>query len=160
MRSVGLSLADIRAIPLSPPEAAAAFARGALDGWIVWDSYFALAQRDAHARVLLDGRRLPPTSSFYLASRAFAGRAPAQLSAVLNALKATAAREQGFTTLLVTHDVGEAVALADRILILDGGRVALELASPLPRPRSRGSAEFAALEGRLLQVLLSPRPPA
>ena len=92
LRSAGLGLSDVQAIPLSPPEAAAAFARSALDGWIVWDSYFALAQRNAKARVLLDGRGLPPTSSFYLASKSFAERSPERLKAVLDGLAATAAQ--------------------------------------------------------------------
>ncbi|WP_409566254.1 ABC transporter ATP-binding protein [Methylobacterium sp. J-070] len=61
---------------------------------------------------------------------------------------------QGFTALLVTHDVGEAVALADRILVLDAGRVALDLRVDVPRPRRRGDPDLAALEGRILERLL------
>ena len=68
-------------------------------------------------------------------------------------------REQGFTALLVTHDVGEAVALADRVLVLQDGRVTLDLRIDLPRPRSRASPAFAALEGRLLDVLLGAGAP-
>ena len=64
-------------------------------------------------------------------------------------------REQAFTALLVTHDVGEAVALADRVLVLQDGRVTLDLHVNLPRPRARGMPAFAALEGRLLEVLLA-----
>ncbi len=47
---------------------------------------------------------------------------------------------QGFTVVLVTHDVTEAVALADRVIVLDAGSVAQELRVPQPRPRRRGSA--------------------
>ncbi|WP_244559669.1 MULTISPECIES: ABC transporter ATP-binding protein [unclassified Azospirillum] len=61
---------------------------------------------------------------------------------------------QGFTALLVTHDVGEAVALADRVLLIDAGRVALDQPIDLPRPRRRGDAAFAALEGAILERLL------
>ena len=43
--------------------------------------------------------------------------------------------DQGFTTILVTHDVGEAVALADRVVVIDRGRVRLDLPVLLPRPR-------------------------
>ncbi len=64
-------------------------------------------------------------------------------------------RQHGFTAVLVTHDVGEAIALADRVWIIEEGRIALDLALSLPRPRARGSAGFAALEDRLLQRLLS-----
>lgn len=63
--------------------------------------------------------------------------------------------EQGFTALFVTHDVGEAVALADRVIVLDEGRVALDLRIDLPRPRERGSAAFASLERQLLDAIFS-----
>ncbi|AWB19754.1 aliphatic sulfonate ABC transporter ATP-binding protein [Methylobacterium currus] len=66
-------------------------------------------------------------------------------------------RGQGFTALLVTHDVAEAVALADRILVVEAGRIALDLAVPVPRPRRRGDPELAALEGRILDHLLDGR---
>jgi sulfonate transport system ATP-binding protein len=61
--------------------------------------------------------------------------------------------DQGFTALLVTHDVAEAVTLADRVLIIEGGEIALDLNINLQRPRERGSAEVAALEGEILRVL-------
>lgn len=62
-------------------------------------------------------------------------------------------REAGFTAMLVTHDVGEAVTLADRILVLRAGRIALDLSVDLPRPRPRASAEGAALEDAVLAAL-------
>jgi sulfonate transport system ATP-binding protein len=61
---------------------------------------------------------------------------------------------QGFTAVLVTHDVGEAVALADRILILDRGVVTADVVVDLPRPRPRGDAAAAAIEGEVLRRLL------
>ena len=63
-------------------------------------------------------------------------------------------QQQGFTALLVTHDVAEAVALADRILVVDHGRIALDVRVDLPRPRRRGDPDLAALEGRILEHLL------
>ncbi|MFE1601508.1 ATP-binding cassette domain-containing protein [Methylobacterium sp. ID0610] len=64
-------------------------------------------------------------------------------------------RAQGFTALLVTHDVAEAVALADRILVVEEGRIALDLRVDVPRPRRRGDPDLAALEGRILEHLLA-----
>ena len=65
---------------------------------------------------------------------------------------------QGFTALLVTHDVSEAVALADRVLLVEDGRIALDERVSLPRPRSRGQQRFAAIEERILQrVLRAPQ---
>jgi len=54
---------------------------------------------------------------------------------------------------VVTHDVAEAVTLADRVLMIEGGEISLDLRVDLPRPRERGSAEVAALEGRILRDL-------
>jgi sulfonate transport system ATP-binding protein len=63
-------------------------------------------------------------------------------------------REHRFTALLVTHDVQEAVALADRVILIEDGAVALDERIDLPRPRSRGDARFAALEKRILDRVL------
>lgn len=63
-------------------------------------------------------------------------------------------RRHGFTALLVTHDVTEAVALADRVLLIDRGGIALDAQVPLPRPRSRTAPGFAALEERVLQHIV------
>ena len=55
-----------------------------------------------------------------------------------------------FTAILVTHDVGEAVALADRIVLIEDGALALDVGVDLPRPRRRGSIEAARLEAEIL----------
>ncbi len=62
--------------------------------------------------------------------------------------------DQAFTAILVTHDVAEAVALADRVLVIEDGRIAHDIDVDIPRPRRRGSAELAALEGSILKNLL------
>ncbi|MEQ5838234.1 ATP-binding cassette domain-containing protein [Paraburkholderia acidicola] len=62
--------------------------------------------------------------------------------------------EHRFTALLVTHDVHEAVALGDRILLIEEGRIALDQPVPLERPRARASTGFAALEEHVLQRVL------
>jgi sulfonate transport system ATP-binding protein len=61
----------------------------------------------------------------------------------------------GFTAILVTHDVTEAVALADRIALIDQGAIAADIPVALPRPRRRGSAEFARVEAAILERLLA-----
>ena len=55
--------------------------------------------------------------------------------------------------LIVTHDVDEAVLLADRVLVLRDGAISLDLPVALPHPRGRSSAEFLALRERLLTEL-------
>jgi sulfonate transport system ATP-binding protein len=55
--------------------------------------------------------------------------------------------------LLVTHDVDEAITLADRALVLSGGRLTLDLQIELDRPRDRGNPGFVDLRTRLLAEL-------
>jgi sulfonate transport system ATP-binding protein len=62
-------------------------------------------------------------------------------------------RRIGFTAVLVTHDVAEAALLADRILLIEDGGIALDLAVDIPRPRRPG-IEVAAVEQKVLGYLL------
>ncbi len=57
--------------------------------------------------------------------------------------------------MLVTHDVSEAVALADRILLIEDGRITLDETVQLARPREHGESHFARLEGRVLKRLMT-----
>jgi len=63
-------------------------------------------------------------------------------------------QRHGFTALLVTHDVAEAVALADRVLLIDRGGIALDATVTLPRSRSRAAPGFAELEDRVLRHII------
>ena len=63
-------------------------------------------------------------------------------------------QEHKFTVLLVTHDVSEAVILGDRVVLIEEGKITLDLEIKLPRPRERGTAQFAELEGNILSRVL------
>lgn len=63
--------------------------------------------------------------------------------------------QHGFTVLLVTHDVNEAVAVADRVILIEDGTVGLDLTVDLSRPRARGSHRLAALESEVLNRVLA-----
>ena len=69
-------------------------------------------------------------------------------------------QERGFTALLVTHDVQEAIALADRVVLIEDGRITLDEKIPLARPRARGNLTFAQLEERILSRVLQQPPSA
>ncbi len=69
-------------------------------------------------------------------------------------------RAHGFTALLVTHDVQEAVALADRVVLIEQGQLGLDQAVSLARPRARGSVAFAGLEAQVLARVLQTEPSA
>lgn len=62
-------------------------------------------------------------------------------------------RVHGFTVVLITHDVAEAVALADRVVVLRDGEVALDVAIDLPRPRRSTDATALALQDQILAAV-------
>lgn len=63
-------------------------------------------------------------------------------------------QEHGFTVLLVTHDVSEAVAMADRVLLIEEGKIGLDLTVDISRPRRVGSARLAELEAEVLERVM------
>ncbi|PKH24261.1 aliphatic sulfonates ABC transporter ATP-binding protein [Enterobacterales bacterium CwR94] len=67
-------------------------------------------------------------------------------------------QQQGFTVLLVTHDVSEAVAMADRVLLIEEGKIGLDLTIDLPRPRRKGSVRLAELEAQVLDRVMNNAP--
>lgn len=73
LERVGLSYGDIAPVHLSPPDAVAAFARGSIDAWAIWDPFYAIGQQRG-GRILAEGAALGRTNSFFLANRGFAAR--------------------------------------------------------------------------------------
>ena len=63
-------------------------------------------------------------------------------------------QSQGFTVLLVTHDVSEAVAMADRVLLIEDGKIGLDLSVDIARPRRLGSVRLAELEADVLDRVM------
>lgn len=72
VEKAGLRWSDIQPIYLAPADARAAFERGSVDAWAIWDPFYAAAELALQPRVLATGRDLSSNSSFYLASRPFA----------------------------------------------------------------------------------------
>lgn len=63
-------------------------------------------------------------------------------------------QEKQFTSLLITHDVEEAVVLADRVILIENGQIALDVPVSLPRPRERGDAVFAKTVENILRRVM------
>jgi sulfonate transport system ATP-binding protein len=62
-------------------------------------------------------------------------------------------RQHRPSVLLVTHDVDEAVLLADRVLVLEEGRIAADITITQQRPRSAEAPQFQKVRAQLLQLL-------
>lgn len=63
-------------------------------------------------------------------------------------------QQQQFTTVLITHDVEEAVLLADRVVLIEEGSIAMDRIVPFSRPRQRGNAEVAAFIDKILKRVM------
>ncbi|WP_019012380.1 ABC transporter ATP-binding protein [Deinococcus aquatilis] len=119
-----------------------------------------LADRaDAYPQALSGGQRQRVALARALAHRPALllldepfGALDALTRASMHTLLETLLDETGATTLLVTHDLDEALKLADRVILLRGGEVTEDVRPPLPRPRDRAALEPLRrhLEGQLL----------
>ena len=66
-------------------------------------------------------------------------------------------QEQKFSAFLITHDVDEAIMLADRIVMIEDGRVTMDTRVSLPRPRKRKDHEFLALAEEVLERVMGDK---
>jgi len=89
LRKGGLTLDDIVAVDLPPPDAAAAFKTNAIDAWVIWDPYLAVAEEDPQARVLATAEGIADSWSYYLGNTGFANSHPEILLDTLDELKKT-----------------------------------------------------------------------
>lgn len=84
-----LKLDDIQVVYLPPADARAAFEKGAVDAWVIWDPFFAAAEKQLNAKVIATGQNLVNNHQFYLADRKFAEQHPDVLKIVINELNTT-----------------------------------------------------------------------
>jgi len=86
LEQAGLKYSDIQPVFLAPADALAAFARGAVDAWVIWDPYEAAAQASTGARILADGTGLVSNYQFYFSSKKFLAENARAVDVVLEAL--------------------------------------------------------------------------
>lgn len=67
----GLTYNDIQPVFLPPADARAAFERGAVDAWVIWDPFLAAAEKQIGTRIVADGRGVVNNYAYYLAERSF-----------------------------------------------------------------------------------------
>ena len=88
LEKAGLSWSDITPAALAPADATAAFVKGSVDAWSIWDPYLALAELKENARVIAFDKDVHKPNSFYIASTDFVDKYPAVLGR-LNAVFAS-----------------------------------------------------------------------
>lgn len=76
LEKAGLQYTDIQTIFLAPADARAAFERGSVDAWVIWDPFLAAAEKQIGARILADGTGLVSNHQFFLAARTYAEKNP------------------------------------------------------------------------------------
>ena len=102
LAKAGLTPKDISPVYLAPADARAAFERGNVDAWVIWDPFLAAAQAATEARVLADGTGLATNRQFYLASRQLTETRPDLIQAITQEIVKTDAWAQDHL-----HDVAE-----------------------------------------------------
>lgn len=86
LEQAGVPYDAVKLAFLAPADANAAFVRGSVDAWAIWDPFQAAAERATGARVLTDGQGIAPNRQFYLSRRGFTDASPEVVSAVLKAI--------------------------------------------------------------------------
>jgi sulfonate transport system substrate-binding protein len=84
----GLKYGDVQTIFLAPPDARAAFEKGAIDAWVIWDPFLAAAQKTLDAQLLADASGVVHNRNYYFTSRDFATRNPDVLKVAIDEVNA------------------------------------------------------------------------
>src|SRR5437588_12068915 len=83
LEKAGLKYSDVEPVFLAPADARAAFERGAVDAWVIWDPFQAAAEAATGARTLADGTGIVSNYQFYFASKKFLESDPRIIDLVL-----------------------------------------------------------------------------
>ena len=86
LEKAGVKYSEIQPVFLPPADARAAFERGSVDAWVIWDPFLAAAEKQLGARVLADGKGIVSNHQFYLASRPYAEKHPQVIQAIVDEL--------------------------------------------------------------------------
>ena len=87
LEEAGLEYGDIQPVYLPPADARAAFERGSVDAWVIWDPFQAAAEQQLQARTLVDGKGLVSNHQFYLATRPYAEQHPEVIEALVEEIR-------------------------------------------------------------------------
>src|ERR1700685_776804 len=74
LEKAGVQYTDIDTIFLTPADARAAFERGSVDAWAIWEPFLSAAERQTGARILVNGQGVVSNHQFFLAARPYAAK--------------------------------------------------------------------------------------
>jgi sulfonate transport system substrate-binding protein len=80
----GLKYSDIQPVFLPPADARAAFEKGSVDAWVIWDPFLAAVEKQSGARIVVDGRGIVNNYAYYLAERGYAEKYPQVVQALFD----------------------------------------------------------------------------
>lgn len=86
LQTANLQYSDIQPVYLAPADARAAFTRGSVEAWVIWDPYLAAVERQLSARSIANGEGLVRNTQYYVAGRKFANAQPQVVHMVLEEL--------------------------------------------------------------------------
>jgi sulfonate transport system substrate-binding protein len=129
LEQAGVPYDAVKLAFLAPADANAAFVRGSVDAWVIWDPFQAAAERATGARVLVDGQGLAPNRQFYLSRRGFTDSSPEIVAAVLKAIGEIDAWAEGHAE-SVAAELAPSVGIPAPVLSVALGRLSYGV-SPL-----------------------------
>ena len=88
LEKAGVQYKDVDTVFLTPADARAAFERGSVDAWAIWEPFLAAAQTQTGARILADGNGVVSNHQFFLASRPYAAKRADVVAIILEELAA------------------------------------------------------------------------
>ncbi len=87
LENAGLKYSDVETIFLAPADARAAFEKGSVDAWVIWDPFYAAAQTSLNAKLVKDGTNTVNNHQFYLSEESYAARRPDVIAIIFDELK-------------------------------------------------------------------------
>ena len=85
LEKAGLKYSDVQPVFLPPADARAAFEKGSVDAWAIWDPFLAAVENQSGARIVADGRNgVANNYQFYLAERGYAEKRPDVIKALFD----------------------------------------------------------------------------
>ncbi|SDH06909.1 sulfonate transport system substrate-binding protein [Pseudomonas flavescens] len=149
LRREGLSFADIQPTYLAPADARAAFERGSVDAWAIWDPFYSAIELQGKARLLANGEDLGLLGPFFLAARPYAQANPAFIAKLLD--------ELGRAEALTRDDKVASIRLLSRFMGLPEAVIERTFSHRPASPPIALSDEIIAAQQRTADLFLENR---